>query len=101
MNLTELMWPYLVYDGDGAQSVVNPQESLFSSLAYSDDDKTVTIGLKSWKWSDGTPITSRDFSFVYNLLKANWQNWNAYVGLFPTDVASVQTPEQQHDRACT
>jgi peptide/nickel transport system substrate-binding protein len=93
VNLTELMWPYLVYDGDGAQSAVNPQESLFSSLAYSDDDKTVTIGLKSWKWSDGTPITSRDFSFVYNLLKANWQNWNAYVGLFPTDVASVQTPD--------
>jgi peptide/nickel transport system substrate-binding protein len=93
VNLTELMWPYLVYDGDGAQSAVNPQESLFSSLAYSDDNKTVTIGLKSWKWSDGTPITSRDFSFVYNLLKANWQNWNAYVGLFPTDVASVQTPD--------
>ena len=93
VNLTDLMWPYLVYDGDGAQSVVTPQESLFSSLAYSDDDKTVTIGLKSWKWSDGTPITSRDFSFVYNLLKANWQNWNAYVGLFPTDVASVQTPD--------
>ena len=93
VNLTDLMWPYLVYDGDGAQSVVNPQESLYSSLAYSDDDKTVTIKLKPWKWSDGAPITSRDFSFVYNLLKANWSNWNAYVGLFPTDVASVQTPD--------
>jgi len=93
VNLTDLMWPYLVYDGDGAQSVVNPQESLFSSLAYSDDDKTVTIKLKPWEWSDGTPITSRDFTFVYNLLKANWSNWNAYVGLFPTDVASVQTPD--------
>ncbi len=92
-NLTDLMWPYLVYDGDGAQSVVNPQESLLRSLAYSDGDKTVTIKLKPWQWSDGTPITSRDFTFVYNLLKANWSNWNAYVGLFPTDVASVQTPD--------
>jgi peptide/nickel transport system substrate-binding protein len=92
VNLTDLMWPNLVYDGDGAQSVVNPQESLYSSLSYSNDDKTVTIKLKPWKWSDGTPITSRDFSFVFNLLKANWSNWNAYVGLFPTDVASVQTP---------
>jgi peptide/nickel transport system substrate-binding protein len=92
-NLTDLMWPYLVYDGDGAQSVVNPQESLLRSLAYSDDDKTVTIKLKPWEWSDGAPITSRDFTFVYNLLKANWSNWNAYVGLFPTDVASVQTPD--------
>jgi peptide/nickel transport system substrate-binding protein len=93
VNLTDLMWPYLVYDGDGAQSVVNPQESLLRSLVYSDDDTTVTIKLKSWEWSDGTPITSRDFTFVYNLLKANWSNWNAYVGLFPTDVASVQTPD--------
>jgi peptide/nickel transport system substrate-binding protein len=93
VNLTDLMWPYLAYDGDGAQSVVNPQESLFSSLAYSDGDKTVTIDLKPWKWSDGTPITSRDFSFVYNLLKTNYQNWQSYVGLFPTDVASVQTPD--------
>jgi peptide/nickel transport system substrate-binding protein len=93
VNLTDLMWPYLVYDGDGAQSVVNPQESLLRSLAYSDDDKTVTIKLKPWEWSDGAPITSRDFTFVYNLLKANWSNWNAYVGLFPTDVASVQTPD--------
>ena len=87
MNLTEPLWPYLVYDGDGAQSAVNPQESLYSSLTYSNGDKTITIALKPWKWSDGTPITSRDFSFAYNLLKANWQNWNGYFpGLFPADV---------------
>ena len=72
---------------------VNPQESLYSSLVFSDDDKTVTIVLKSWKWSDGAPITSRDFSFVYNLLKVNYQNWNLYIpGTFPTDVKSLSTP---------
>jgi peptide/nickel transport system substrate-binding protein len=93
VNLSDLMWPNLVYEGDGAQSAVNPQESLYSSLTYSDDDKTVTIDLKPWKWSDGTPITSRDFSFTYNLLKANVPNWQDYVqGLFPDDVKSVQTP---------
>lgn len=93
VNLTELMWPYLVYDGDGAQSAVNPQESLFSSLTYGNGDTTVTIKLKPWKWSDGTPITSRDFTFVYNLLKANVPNWIDYTaGLFPDDVKSVATP---------
>jgi len=92
-NLTQLMWPYLVYGGYGAQAVVNPRESLYSSLTYSNSDKTITIDLKPWKWSDGQPITSRDFTFVYNLLKANASNWINYLpGLFPTDVTSVSTP---------
>jgi peptide/nickel transport system substrate-binding protein len=94
VNLSEQMWPYLVYSGDGAKSIVNPQNSLYSSITYSDNDTKVTIGLKHWNWSDGVPITSRDFTFVYNLLKANVPNWNLYVpGLFPTDVASVATPD--------
>jgi peptide/nickel transport system substrate-binding protein len=93
VNLTQALWPYLVYQGDGGQSVVNPQESLYSSLTYSNGDKTITIDLKHWNWSDGQPITSRDFTFVYNLLKVNYNNWEDYLqGLFPVDVASVSTP---------
>jgi peptide/nickel transport system substrate-binding protein len=92
-NLTNPLWPTLVYAGDGAKSVVNPQESLYSSLTYSNGDKTVTIVLKPWKWSDGVPITSRDFAFTYNLLKANATNWSGFVaGLFPDNVSSVSTP---------
>jgi peptide/nickel transport system substrate-binding protein len=93
VNLTEQMWPYLVYSGDGGKSVVNTRDSLFSSITYSDGDQKVTIDLKPWNWSDGAAITSRDFTFVYNLLKANVPNWFLYVpGLFPDDVASVSTP---------
>ena len=92
-DLTLGLWPPLVYSGDGGQSVVNPQESLFSKLTYSDNDTVITIVLKPWKWSDGAPITSRDFLFVYNLLKANYNDWFDYVqGLFPVDVKQVQTP---------
>ena len=95
VNLTEQMWPYLVYSGDGAKSIVNTRESLYTSIKYSDGDRKVTIDLKHWNWSDGVPITSRDFTFVYNLLKANVPNWFLYVpGLFPSDVASVSTPSQ-------
>src|ERR1700722_5653617 len=71
VDLTDGEWPTLVYIGDGANSVVTPKESLYTSLPWSDNDSVITIVLKSWKWSDGTPITSRDFTFVYNLLKAN------------------------------
>lgn len=93
-NLTMLMWPYISYSGDGAQSAVNPKESLYSSIKFSNNNQTATMVLKSWNWSDGQPITSRDFSFVYNLLKYNYQNWNSYIpGQFPTDVTSVSTPD--------
>ncbi|WP_198035353.1 ABC transporter substrate-binding protein [Streptacidiphilus rugosus] len=94
VNLTQPMWPFLVYAGDGGSSVVNKNKSLFSSLVWSNGDKRVTITLKSWNWSDGKPVTSRDFTFVYNLLKANAANWSAHlVGLFPEDVSAVSTPD--------
>ena len=94
-DLTLGLWPYLVYSGDGAQSAPNPQENLYSSLTYSHNDSVVTIVLKPWKWSDGVPITSRDFTFVYNLLKWNYNDWFSYTtGLFPVDVTKVLTPNE-------
>jgi peptide/nickel transport system substrate-binding protein len=93
-NLTYPLWPPLAWDGNGGQSALNPQESLYSSLTFSNGNKTVTMVLKNWKWSDGAPITSRDFTFTYNLLKANYQNWNLYIpGTFPADVTRVSTPD--------
>jgi peptide/nickel transport system substrate-binding protein len=92
-NLTEPLWPPLAVDGDGGQSAVNQAESLYSSLSFSNGNKTVTMVLKNWKWSDGAPITSRDFTFTDNLLQANYQNWNLYIpGTFPADVTHVTTP---------
>jgi peptide/nickel transport system substrate-binding protein len=92
-NLTEPLWPPLAVDGDGGQSAVNQAESLYSSLSFSNGNKTVTMVLKNWKWSDGVPITSRDFTFTDNLLQANYQNWNLYIpGTFPADVTRVTTP---------
>ncbi|MBV9796143.1 MAG: hypothetical protein JO016_19650 [Actinobacteria bacterium] len=94
-NLSEYLWPDLSYDGEGSQSAVDPAKSLYSSLSYSNGNKTVTMTLKDWKWSDGQPITSRDFIFTYNLLKANYQNWINYIpGTFPTDVSSVSVTNQ-------
>ena len=92
-SLSTELWPMLVYPGDGASTAVNPQESLYSSMTWSDSDKVITIVLKPWKWSDGVPITSRDFTFAFNLIKANYNDWFYYVqGLFPTDVTKVLTP---------
>jgi len=94
VNLTTPMWPVLTYAGDGAKSAVNPQESLFTSITWANGDRQATIHLKHWNWSDGKPVTSRDFTFVYNLLKATVPNWINYLpGSFPTDVTSVATPD--------
>jgi peptide/nickel transport system substrate-binding protein len=94
-NLYEYLWPNVSYAGDGAQSEVDPAKSLYSSLTFSNGNKTATMVLKSWNWSDGQPITGRDFTFTYNLLKANYQNWINYIpGTFPTDVKSVTTTGQ-------
>jgi peptide/nickel transport system substrate-binding protein len=93
VNLYQPMWPDIVYEGDGGKSAINPQESLFSSIKYTNGDRTLTIVFKPWSWSDGKPVTSRDFTFVYNLLKAEVPNWVYYTpGLFPSDVSSVSTP---------
>jgi peptide/nickel transport system substrate-binding protein len=93
VNLQQPMWPYLVYSGDRGQSIVNPDESLYSAMSWTNGDQTINITLKPWKWSDGAPITSRDFLFTYNMIKSLGQNWSGYLpGLFPDDVKSVQTP---------
>jgi peptide/nickel transport system substrate-binding protein len=95
LNLYWMLWPNLTFPGVGAQSIASPQESLWSSITWSNGDKTFTMVLKPWKWSDGQPITSRDFTFVYNLLKVGYTNWNEYQqGGFPTDVTSVSTPNE-------
>ena len=41
-NLEEPLWPNLVYDGDGGASTINPQESLYSAMVWSNGDKKIT-----------------------------------------------------------
>lgn len=70
-----------------------PKYSLGEPPVYTDDDKTVTVHLKSFKWSDGTPVTSRDVTFYFNIVKYNKKDWASYTpGEFPDNVTSVSTP---------
>ncbi|MGH9063672.1 MAG: ABC transporter substrate-binding protein, partial [Acidimicrobiales bacterium] len=89
-----LLWPPLVYIGDHGNAKVNPDKSMYSSIAYSNGDKTVTVKLKPWSWSDGKPITSWDFMFMYNLAKFNKTAWSQYApGLIPDNVTSFTAPD--------
>jgi len=94
-NLTQfqyLMTRPLYWFGQGGKVVLNDSLSLAQEPVYSPDGKTVTIKLKNYVWSDGTPVTARDVEFWLNLQKANKANWAGYSpGEWPDNLASFTT----------
>ncbi|MGP8249502.1 MAG: ABC transporter substrate-binding protein [Candidatus Dormibacteria bacterium] len=88
-----LMYLPLYWFGKDGTDVVNYQRSLATAPQYSNGGKTVTIHLKSWQWSDGVPVTSRDVEFWMNELIANKEDYYGYVpGEFPDNVVSQSYP---------
>ncbi|WP_298403978.1 ABC transporter substrate-binding protein, partial [Ferrimicrobium sp.] len=88
-----LMYRPLYFFGVGNKAEINPSLSVANPPVYSNNNKTVTITLKKYKWSDGETLTSRDVIFWMNLLKANKTAWAAYVpGDFPDNVVSYSAP---------
>jgi peptide/nickel transport system substrate-binding protein len=74
-------------------SAIVPQYSLATPPVYSNDNRTATVRLKTFRWSDGAPVTSRDVSFYFNLVNANKADWAGYTpGEFPDNVSSITTP---------
>src|SRR6201996_47817 len=82
----------LYWIGNSAgQPVVDPSMSLAALPVYSKNNSVVTITLGNYKWSDGTPVTTRDVAFWINLLKANKTNFAAYIpGEFPDNLKSYK-----------
>lgn len=88
-----LMWRPLVWGGTGEVPGVNTSLSLFSKVAYTNGDRTVTVTLKHYRWSDGQPVTSRDLEFYYDIFKAVKTQLASYTpGELPDNVTSVSTP---------
>jgi peptide/nickel transport system substrate-binding protein len=88
-----LMYRPLYWFGDDGKAVFNPKLSLAKAPVWSGSGTTVTIRLKSYRWSDGMPVTSRDVEFWMNLLLANKSQWAAYVpGEFPDNVVKEAYP---------
>jgi len=91
-NLTDfqpLMYQGLFtsYFGEPA---IDYADSIGNKPVWSDNDTVVTITLKHEKWSDGTPITTRDITFYINLAKSLGPNWGDYTpGDFPYNVKKI------------
>ena len=89
-----LMYRPLYWFGSTGTVKLNSSLSVAQDPVYSDAGKTVTMKLKGWKWSDGTPITSRDIEFWENLVTFNKGHWAAYSpGEYPDNVTSAEYPD--------
>jgi peptide/nickel transport system substrate-binding protein len=88
-----LMWRPLYWFGGPGRVGLNTQESLAdpATVTTAGGKTTATIQLKTYRWSDGKPVTSRDVEFWFDLLKADKANWWGYVaGEFPDNVSSFK-----------
>jgi peptide/nickel transport system substrate-binding protein len=92
-------WRPLYWYVNGVKPVETPSLSLANPPTWSNGNKTVTVKVKPWKWSDGQPLTSKDAEFwiseVTAAIKenpANWGNYTPKLGI-PDQVASMSTPD--------
>jgi peptide/nickel transport system substrate-binding protein len=87
---TQALYPSLYsYKLDGTEKYnIDPRRSLAEAPVVTDGGKTLTITLKDNKWSDGTPLTTKDIQFWWNLVTANKDKWASYrAGGFPDNIA--------------
>ena len=88
-DFTYLMYRPLYWFGYGSQPVVNTSLSLAGTPTFS--GQNVTIKLKHYMWSNGTPVTAQDIMFWINMMKAVPQHWFGSVpGGFPTNVSNIK-----------
>ncbi len=80
----------LYWFGTGTQPTLNPSLSLAALPTY--NGRQVTINLKNYKWSNGTPVTAQNVLFWIHMLQAvGSTEWGAFVPHgFPTNVSNVK-----------
>ncbi len=97
-DLQQLMYRPLYWFGDSKGNLgVNETKSLAASPKYSNNNTTVTIDIKPYKWSNGETVNAKDVLFWMHLLMTEKENFAWYVvGQFPDNVKSVtETGPQQ------
>ena len=95
------MWRPLYFFPNGAKIEENKSMSMASDPTWSNGNKTVTLKLKNWKWSDGQPVTSKDAEFFVDMTRAavkvsaaDYSQYTPHVGI-PDQVVSMSTPDDQ------
>jgi peptide/nickel transport system substrate-binding protein len=92
-----LMYRPLYWFGDGAKPTVNDRLSLADQPTFADDNRTVTVRVRPYSWSDGTKVDATGVAFWINMMLAEKAKWAVYVpGGIPDDIDSltVDSPTQ-------
>jgi peptide/nickel transport system substrate-binding protein len=94
LNLFQyLMYRPLYWFGNGASPTVNTTKSLASLPVWSNGGKTVTITMKPYMWSNGTPVSAQNVEFWLNMENAVGDvDYGAYTGFPNLQVTSMSTP---------
>jgi len=74
-----LMYRPLYWFGQNGEPIVNDSLSLAYPPVYSNNNKTVTIKLRNYRWSNGEAVTAQDVEFWLNMMSAEKSNWAYYV----------------------
>jgi peptide/nickel transport system substrate-binding protein len=67
-DFSQLLYLPLYWFGDNGKPVFNEALSIAKPPIFSSNNTVVTVNLKHWVWSNGTPITARDVIFWLNQL---------------------------------
>jgi peptide/nickel transport system substrate-binding protein len=86
-DFTQLMYRPLYWFGTGGQPVVNPALSLADLPRFR--GRTVTITLKHYRWSNGTPVTAQNVVFWLHMMLAVPDDWGEGAG-FPQNVTGIR-----------
>jgi peptide/nickel transport system substrate-binding protein len=85
-DLQYLLYRPLYWFGQSGQPAVNYPLSLANPPLFNGDK--VTITLKHYMWSNGTPVSAHDVMFWLNMELAEPSNFGAYAG-FPQNVRDI------------
>jgi peptide/nickel transport system substrate-binding protein len=73
------MFRPLYWFGLGQTPDLNPTVSLAYEPVYSNNDQTITVKMKGFKWSNGETVDAQDVVFWQNIMKIEGPNWGEYV----------------------
>src|SRR5580704_15100887 len=86
----QLMYRPLYWFGKDRTASIDPSLSLAQTPVYSNNNQTVVINLKNYKWSNGEKVTATDVMFWMNMMHAEKTNWAAYApGTIPDNIKSI------------
>ncbi len=84
---TQLMYRPLYWFGSGGRPVLNPALSLADPPTFR--GRNVTITLKHYRWSNGTPVTAQNVVFWLHMMLAEPKDWGGSTG-FPQNVTNIR-----------